>query len=1415
MNKQILKPNYIFETSWEICNKVGGIYTVLSTKARTIVEDYGDKYILIGPDVWMETSEHPDFIEDHELYASWREKVSAEGMNIRIGRWNVSGFPLVILVDFKPLFGEKDKIFFELWEQFRLDSLSGQWDYIEPAMFGYAAARVVESFYEYNLSATDRIVAQFHEWMTGTGVLYLKQHVPQVATVFTSHATVLGRSVAGNGLPLYGKLVEYKPQETASGFGVTAKQSLESISAMQADGFTTVSEITAAECRHFLGKEPDVVTVNGFEDTFVPEGEEFTIKRKTAREKILAVAEAVTGTEMPDDSLLVMNSGRYEFRNKGIDLFIDALAGLNKKKALNRKLIAFITVPSNHAGPRQDVIRRMEEKLYGKVEQTWLSHYLFDEDQDPSLQRIRSKGLLNTKDDKVTVIFVPAYLDGRDGIFNLPYYDTLIGFDLTVFPSYYEPWGYTPLESIAFKIPTVTTSLAGFGAWVNAGRELKHKGVIVCERTDHNDAEVVRDIMNTLHDFLAMGKKEYMAAAEEAGRISGDALWESFVENYRQAWSVALEKVASRAELFRGKQQQFSLREYIPAAGRDVEPKWKKVLVKAEIPAKLKGLFELSRNLWWTWNCAAGDLFRYAHPEKWEACEHNPVALLEMLSRERYRELEKDRQFTDMLGRVINDFRAYMEVKPAVDDSLISYFSMEFGLHESMKIYSGGLGILAGDYLKQASDSNLNMIGVGLMYRYGYFKQTLAPHGEQIAEYIPQRFSHLPIVPVRDEDGKWVKVSIALPGRSMSAKAWQLNVGRITLYLLDADISDNQPKDRSITHQLYGGDNEHRLKQELLLGVGGIRLLEALNIRPGVYHCNEGHAAFIGIERMHRLIKNRIISFPMAKEIVRSSTLFTTHTPVPAGHDAFGEDLLRTYIPHYPTRLNISWDEFMGLGRMNKYDAGERFSMSVLAVKLSQEVNGVSKIHGEESRKMFAGMFSGYFPSEVNIGHVTNGVHYGTWTSDVWRNLYCENFGDGFYENQSDPSHWEKIHDVPDEKIWAVRKKLKKELFAFLRQRLTTDMTRRQESPQHIINTIERLDENILTIGFARRFATYKRAQLLFMNEEKLAAIVNNSKRPVQFVFAGKAHPNDKAGQDLISHIIEMSRKAEFRGRIIFLENYDMHIARKLVQGVDVWLNTPTRPLEASGTSGMKAVMNGVLNFSVLDGWWAEGYKPNAGWAIPQERTYENQHFQDELDAETIYNMLEEDIATAFYKKDKNDIPAEWTGYIKNSTAGICHQFTMKRMLDEYAEKYYAPLAKRSLAIKADNCTMAESLASWKNDLEKHWEHIIVKSVKVPDASDRALRFGEVFKVEVVLDCGELNAENVGLEVVFGAQNNARRDEILFVRGLHLTSVKKGQASFTAEFEIDHAGVLDYAIRMFPIHPMLANKQETGLLRYI
>jgi len=945
-DKKILKPDYLFEVSWEVCNKVGGIYTVVATKAPGIQQEYGNNYILIGPDVWKETSQNPEFTEDKSIFRIWRERAESEGLRIKVGRWNIKGRPVAILVDFTQYFTSKDKILAEFWEKYKLDSITGTWDYIEPALFGYAAGKVIESFYEFSITAQDKIVAQFHEWMTGGGILYLNDRVPQIGTIFTTHATVVGRCIAGNNLPLYSHFDEYNGDAMAQRFHVMAKHSLELIAAVESDTFTTVSKITGNECTQFIGRTPDIITPNGFDESLFLTEDELLAKRQISRDKLLTVAQAVTGQQLPTDTLLLVNSGRYEFRNKGIDLFLDALANLNNSETLTYPVVAFITIPAHHSGPVPGLAEKVASgMLDNPTEKQYLTHGLFEPDYDPILRRLKENSLFNSMQDKVKVIFVPSYLNGNDGIFNLSYYDLLPGFDLSVFPSYYEPWGYTPLESLAFGVPTVTTSLAGFGLWVRSNS--KENGITVIDRDDENNEMVVNAIVSVVLTFEKMSDSWWSELSASAISLARTALWSNLLINYKRAYSIALEKVADRSDLFRDKRQAETV---ISVNGKKTShPEWRKVLVRHTFPDSLQGLLKLSRNLYWCWHSEATDLFRMIDPEAWEYSDHNPIALLESLRFSRLQELEKDKVFMSRFSEVMEAFDAYMAKATDRKKPAIAYFSMEFGLHESVQIYSGGLGVLAGDYLKEASDSNADMIGIGLLYRYGYFKQSLSPFGEQVPQYFPQRFNHLPIAPVRNAEGEWIMITISLPGRNLYAKVWQLNVGRIPLYLLDADIEENSEADRFVTHQLYGGDLENRFKQELLLGVGGIRMLEALGLEPDLYHCNEGHAAFIGIERLREYVQHHQLSFLQAIELVRASTLFTTHTPVPAGHDAFTEDLLRTYIPHYAVRLNISWNTFMNLGRYVENRNDQKFSMSVLAAKLSQEMNGVSRIHGRVS----------------------------------------------------------------------------------------------------------------------------------------------------------------------------------------------------------------------------------------------------------------------------------------------------------------------------------------------------------------------------------------------------------------------------------------------------------------------------------
>ena len=1409
----ILKPDYLFEVSWEICNKVGGIHTVISTKVPEIEKLLNDNYILIGPDVWKETKENPEFEQDDSIFQLWREKAASQGLHFRTGRWNIPGKPIVILVDFTPYFSAKDKIFEELWLSHKVDSISGQWDYIEPALFGYAAAKVIESFYDYYIAADDRIVAHFHSWMTGAGVLYIKEFVPQIATLFTSHSTILGRNIASNNLPLYNDLESYPGDATARRFNIYSKYSLEKTAAHGCDAFSVISDILARECRHFLERQPDVLTPAGIDKGFIPDDSNFPALRTNARNKLLDVAHAITGEELPEDTLIVLTSGRYEIRNKGVDLFINALGKLNNDSNLKKPVLALIALPANQAGPRRELIERLKSKDYSSpASRKMLTHTLFDREVDPVLRLLQENGLSNEKEHRVKVVFVPCYLNGFDGIFNMSYYELLPGFDLTVYPSYYESWGIASLLSLAYRVPTITTTLSGVGLYLRDHFKENESAFRILERSDSNGRDIAGKISDIIVSHSGLDEKSVERVRKDAGDIAGKLGWDRFISNYFDAYHLALAKVENRKHLFRDKQQA-EIRLSPPAPPKK-KHEWKKVLIRSAVPKNLEALKEIANNLWWTWNTQAIELFESIDPEKWKKLHQNPLALFESLTFQRLQELATDEGFISRLEQVNTSFKNYMkeaENKPAKQ---IAYFSMEFGLHDSVKIYSGGLGVLAGDYLKEASDTNQNMIGIGLLYRYGYFQQNISILGDQIANLVPQKFTQMPLKPVRNSKGDWVMISLALPGRNMFAKVWQIDVGRIPLYLLDTDIPENQDVDKSVTHQLYGGDWENRFKQELLLGVGGIRILHAMGLSPDIFHLNEGHAAFTALERLRYYVQEEKLSFLQAVELVRTTSLFTTHTPVPAGHDAFNEDLLRTYIPHYAERLNISWEEFMNLGRWVPDTHGQKFSMSVLAARLSQEMNGVSKIHGRVSREMFASLYEGYFPEEIHIGHVTNGVHYPSWAAAPWQQLYEKAFGEGFLSDQSNPEYWKKIQEVPDEKIWEIRNAMRSHLIDYVKDRVQIDMRRRQEDPKTISRILGSMNPHALTIGFARRFATYKRAHLLFTDLERLKALVNQPGKPVQLIFAGKAHPADKEGQALIKRIMEISKLPDFLGKITFVENYDLELGQKLVQGVDIWLNTPTRPLEASGTSGEKAIMNGVVNFSVLDGWWAEGYLPEAGWALPEEKTYTETDLQNELDALSIYNTLENEIIPLFYSRDKSGLPGIWLSYVKNTISGIAPHFTMKRMLDDYVRQYYSKLIERSDKMKANNYRLIRDMAAWKRRMMREWHHIEVLNVKVPDSTSEPLNVGDSFKATVRIGLNGISATDIGVEILFGQKENDEVKSIQFNRELELISSDKKEAVFEVEFPSEKAGVYDYAFRIFPKHELLPHWQDLNMVTW-
>lgn len=841
---------------------------------------------------------------------------------------------------------------------------------------------------------------------------------------------------------------------------------------------------------------------------------------------------------------------------------------------------------------------------------------------------------------------------------------------------------------------------------------------------------------------------------------------------------------------------------------------WRSITVKSDLPSKLKPLEEISKNLWWVWNSEAKNLFRDLDPDTWRANGENPVMLLQQLTSDRLTEISEDKNLMDRLAKVYADFKEYMKKPMRKDVPSISYFSMEYGLCNCLKIYSGGLGVLAGDYIKEASDSCIDMTAVGFLYRYGYFTQSLSVDGQQIANYEPQNFNQLPIEQVCDKNGKPMILEVPYPGRIIYSNVWRVNVGRMKLYLLDTDIDMNSEWDRPITHQLYGGDWENRIKQEYLLGIGGVLMLKKLGIKTELYHCNEGHAALLNLQRLVDYVQEEHLDFNVALEMVRASSLYTVHTPVPAGHDYFDEALFGKYMGEYPAKLGISWNDLMNMGRENP-NTNERFSMSVFALNTCQEANGVSWLHGEVSKKMFAGVWKGYDWQESHVGYVTNGVHMPTWAASEWKEFYAEKLGKQVFEDQSNPKAWEGIFKVKDEEIWEMRMKMKNKFINFVKRDFKAKWLANQGDPSAVMSIVDKINPNALIIGFARRFATYKRAHLLFTDLDRLAKIVNNEQFPVQFIFSGKAHPADGAGQGLIKRIMEISRMPQFLGKIIFLEDYNMVVAKRLVTGVDIWLNTPTRPLEASGTSGEKAEMNGVLNFSVLDGWWYEGYRFNekAGWALTDKRTFTDQAQQDKLDAATIYSMLENEIIPLYFAKNSKGYSPEWIQYIKGSIGHIAPNFTMKRMIDDYIDRFYNKEAARTAKLRANDYAHAREIVAWKEKVAAAWDGIKVFDVIVNDESNGNAVAGQKYSVQIIVDTNGLGRD-IAIENVIYKQEDGE-DKLWSKVDFEVVKEEGSVLTYELKSTLTDAGVFRFGYRIYPKNEALPHRQDFAFSRWV
>ena len=773
------------------------------------------------------------------------------------------------------------------------------------------------------------------------------------------------------------------------------------------------------------------------------------------------------------------------------------------------------------------------------------------------------------------------------------------------------------------------------------------------------------------------------------------------------------------------------------------------------LPATLEPLREMSFNLWWTWEPAARRLFRHLDIELWNRTNHNPVRMLQLSRQSRLEELSQDKTFLRELKQVFEEFEKYLgrhdtygKAGPgSAIKNPVAYFSAEFGFHESIPNYSGGLGILASDHCKSASDLDLNFVGVGLLYRHGYFRQQIDKEGVQEAINLNQNFYHLPIREVPRGDAKLL-VSVPILDREVFAKVWELRVGRVNIYLLDTEVAQNSAEDRLITAELYGGDLEMRMRQEIVLGIGGVKALSALGISPDVFHMNEGHSAFLALERIRLNVTDKELDFYSALQVVAAANVFTTHTPVPAGNDSFPRDMMRKYFGGFAKEIGIPFDELFSFGQ-TRVDPNDPFSMTILALRLSRHANGVSKLHGDVTRSLWKNVWAGVPVHEVPITSITNGIHTKTWMAPEFSALYRKHLGT-WEEHLTEPEFWRGVIDIPDTQLWETHQKLKLRLIEFVRERVRRQRQRLGESPESIRKANRILDPEVLTMGFARRFATYKRATLLFSDKERLKRLLSDTTRPVQFIFAGKAHPRDEAGKALIQEVYKLSREASFESRIVFLEDYDSYIARRLLQGVDLWLNYPLRPMEASGTSGMKAAPNGGINLSVLDGWWREGYNGNNGWAIGAEIDDGSVEFQNEVDASSLYQLLENQIIPLYYAKPDGKLPLAWLQLMRESIRSVTPVFNTQRMVKEYTERLYIPAAKSYENFSRDGCDAATQLSQWKSQIRKDWPQVQIFDVQISNKDRQNVLVGESLQICARVHLGAVDPQHVRVEAYHG-----------------------------------------------------------------
>lgn len=1409
-------PVTLFEVSWEVCNKVGGIYSVVSSKALQTIDNFGEDYFVLGPALqhnagFEETDEH--------IWDSVRTALAARDLKCRLGRWKIPGRPKAILVNFANRYGS-NQLLYDLWKNFGVDSLSGGWDYIEPVMFSTACGEVIEVLYECLVRPNHgRAVALCHEWMCGGALLHLKRNAPAVGTVFTTHATMLGRSLASTGRDIYNTLRSINPAQEAAAQNITAKWSMESTSARESDAFTTVSSITGEEATVFLGRSPDVITVNGLDMRVIPD---FSQKREvplTKRAKVIQAANKFLREELPANTRIFAISGRYELHNKGIDVFMEALARLDSNlRGTDTTVLALFLVMGGHTGVNPQAVSG-DPNVTDNGAPFLCTHYAWNAPQDPILNACKRLSLTNMPGSKVKVIFDPAMLDGTDGFFNMEYEDILQACDFGFFPSWYEPWGYTPQESAAWAVPTITTDLSGFGIWArNAQKDIEPPyGVNILPRRGMNFDQTAIALHDAAFHGASASEETLMNLRKKARGVAEMTDWSHFFSNYLEAFRIALEKAGIRTE--QGNEAQESMSRVL-AATSSATPFLRPINAVAELPKQLERLRELSYNLWWCWHDKARALFMALNPSMWDKC-HNPIQVLSQADSERLQQLLANPDYMRMYEETMDEFDAYMaEPIKCLNEFLckenpIAYFSTEYGITESVPIYSGGLGVLSGDHLKSSSDMAIPLIGIGLLYKEGYFKQEIDENGRQVAVYPVNNISQLPVTPVLDNNNEQLVVQIELPGRILYARVWVMKVGRIPLYLMDTDTPSNSDEDRKITDRLYEANREIRLLQEIVLGMCGTRLIRALNIVPSVYHMNEGHSAFMVLERLQACVRHGM-SYEEAKLRVTSNTVFTTHTPVPAGNESFHVDIMQRYFANYPQTIGLDMQQFIALGQM---DGGNQhnFEMTVLALRFSSFANGVSRLHGEVSRHMWNKLWKSVPLAEIPIDYVTNGVHTPSYVGSQMHELLNQYLGGDWLQAKPDDPVWNRVDSIPDDTYWSSRMSQKEDLLDALRASLPGFIQKYHLSRHDRLRMEEMLKPETLLIGFARRFAPYKRATLLFADPDRLAHILNNPDRPVAFVFAGKSHPADEAGINILQDVIRMARDPKFIGKIFFMENYSLAVSRLLSQGCDVWLNTPRRPHEASGTSGMKLPVNGGINFSISDGWWCEGYNRQNGWTIGpvvrMELPTDDQN--DYSDAEALYQLLESTVLPLYHDYGPDGLPHNWIKISKRSLKSLTAMYSSNRMVTDYIYQAYEPAAVRRHELEENNWELCKAVAQWEKDLPARFGTVKLEEITLTGADGNTMLCGEPVTVKLKMNLGEMKPDEILAQLVIGrTYNNGNfidKPELLRLESRNGKNDPKLMTYF-ATYIPRKNGPYRYGIRVMPIHKGLSRPLDAGLV---